>query len=123
MTLWGIISSILPWTGLATLFAAIHFAKKSAASRAALEAAQKDIARFKEAFASAENERIKLANQIKHMSEVYSEMNSRRIAAEAKADSFQMAAAELARQTAANPDADAAAREVAKHLQELLNGT
>lgn len=123
MTLWGIISSFLPWTGLATLFAAIYFAKKAAASKAALEAVQKDIARVQEMFSISENGRIALANQIRHMSEVYEDMNARRIAAESKADSYQMAAAELARQTAANPDADAAAREVAKHIQELINGT
>lgn len=97
--------------------------KKAAKFKAEVKAKDDALAVMASKLAEAEADTARANATINHMSEVYSEMDRRRISAEAKADSFQMAAAELARQTAANPDADAAAREVAKHLQELLNDT
>jgi len=109
MSLWSIISAIIPFVGLATLWAAVHYSKKAAA--------------YKEQLLAASLEIHNLKTTIQVMSSNYQAMDEVRKQAEKRADVLQQSAAELARQIAANPDAEAAAREAALKLKELLNGS
>jgi hypothetical protein len=67
----------LPWTGLATLFAAIYYAKKASSNKARADAKDAEIAALGIKLKIALDE-VRAANAtINHMSEVYSELDKR----------------------------------------------
>lgn len=108
MSIWSIVSAIVPFVGLATLWAAVHYARKAAALTV-----ERD---------TLERERLRLNITIAAMSDNYQEMDKLRKEAEVRANTIQREAARLAGQVAVNPDAEAAAREAALKLKEMLNG-
>lgn len=108
MSLWTVISGIVPFVGLATLWAAVHYSKKAAAYKEQLRLSALEIDTLK--------------TTIQAISDNYQAVDKLRKQAENRADAVQNSAAELARQIAANPDTEASAREAAVKLKELLNG-
>ncbi len=109
------ILSFLPWTGLATLFAAIFFAKKASTNKALAD-------RLAWELSEAKSDLAKAVKQIEQMGENYRIVDERREDAELRSFRIQNAAQALARQIAESKNAEAAARELAEKLKETLNG-
>lgn len=115
MGIWSIVSFLFPTTATIAVVGWVISSRKAVKSRLLADELTKKLLLCNKELSAAKA-------QIIHMSEIYKEMDSRRVAAEEKSIKIQLAAAELARRAAENPNAEAAAREAAENIKELLNG-
>lgn len=118
--LFNIVWSLLPLGGIASLSAAVYYAKKSQRLKAEKVYLENDIKRLSEFLRKSEAELLNTKSALNLVQVNAHERYVAMIQAQDRAARIQADANELALRVATNPDAEAAAREAAEKLIEVL---
>ena len=122
MTVWSVVSAIIPFVGLATLWAAIHYAKQAALRGTVVDQYRTRIVELSDQIFVLHNDNAELKTKLKVIENESVERQYRYEEASAKISSIQQQAAELARKVANDPNIEYASRMAAEKLKEILNG-